>query len=284
MKAVQGLSLEIHQGNIFGLLGPNGSGKTTTLGIILGVTNKSSGSFYWFGKPGSKNIRKRIGAILESPAFYPYLSAVENLKIIARIKQVGYERIDQVLQEVYLFDRKNDPFRTYSLGMKQRLAIGAALLPDPDIMILDEPTNGLDPQGIKEIRDLIIKIGENGKTIVLASHLLAEVQKVCTHFAVLNKGRKMYQGSVAQALGGKEVVEVSAPSQYPLKSVLQENGIVTNLEQEKDLLLVTLREDKTAFDLNHYLSQKGIVVSHLAKRTKSLEAQFLEILSQSEHA
>ena len=192
IKAVQDLNLQVESGTVFGLLGPNGSGKTTTLGIVLDVVHKTKGEFRWFGMPPTNNSRKKIGAILEAPAFYPYLSAVENLKIVAQIKNTPFDRIELVLEKVGLLDRRNDRFQTYSLGMKQRLAIGSALLSDPLVLLLDEPTNGLDPQGIADVRELILKISAEGKTIILASHLLDEVQKVCSHFAVLNKGQMLY--------------------------------------------------------------------------------------------
>ena len=191
LTALDGLSLEIEKGQVFGLLGPNGSGKTTTLGILLDVIQPTSGSFQWFGGESNSDSRKKIGSILETPCFYPYLSASRNLRIVAEIKGCEKKRIDEVLEWVGLYDRRNDSFKTFSLGMKQRLAIAAALLPDPPVLILDEPTNGLDPTGIAEIRGLIQDISERGKTLILASHLLDEVQKVCSHFAILQKGKKI---------------------------------------------------------------------------------------------
>ncbi|UII23600.1 ABC transporter ATP-binding protein [Fulvivirga ligni] len=187
LTAVNKLNLEIQKGCVFGILGPNGSGKTTTLGILLDVINKTDGDFSWFGQPATKEMRKRVGAILETPIFYPYLSAVKNLEIVAAIKGAPVANIEPVLKKVELYERRFDKFRTYSLGMKQRLSIASALLCDPEVMILDEPTNGLDPQGIAEIRRLIKEIAADGKTIILASHLLDEVQKVCTHFCILKK-------------------------------------------------------------------------------------------------
>ncbi len=222
IKAVSDLSLTVAPGSVFGLLGPNGSGKTTTLGVILDVVSKTKGEYTWFGETPSHNARKKIGAILEAPAFYPYLSAVENLKIIAQIKGVSYGQIDPVLIKTGLIDRKNDRYQTYSLGMKQRLAIASALLSDPYVLVLDEPTNGLDPQGIADVRELILKISSEGKTIILASHLLDEVQKVCTHFAVLNKGKAVYSGGVEETLSNSETIEVAAPDlEQLLQSILQ---------------------------------------------------------------
>ena len=281
IKALQGLSLEVTKGNIFGILGPNGSGKTTTLGIVLDIINKTKGNYFWFDEPSSKYNRRRIGAILETPAFYPYLSAVQNLKIAAKIKKAPFTQIEKVLDMVDLYDRKNDQYRTYSLGMKQRLAIAAALIADPDVMILDEPTNGLDPQGIKEVRDIIIRIGQLNKTIILASHLLVEVQKVCSHFAVLNKGRKIYQGTVAEALGGKPVFEVSSENNEYLKSIVSDFSFVDDVKEEPDCLVISLSDPKSGSDLNKALFEKGIILSHLNIRKKDLENQFLTILSQS---
>ena len=177
ITALDNMNLEVKRGNVFGILGPNGSGKTTTLGILLEVINQTSGDFKWFGVPSDQNTRKRIGAILEHPTFYPYLTGVQNLKIVCDIKEVPYSRVDECIKQVGLDERKDSKFKTYSLGMKQRLSIASALLCHPEVMILDEPTNGLDPQGIAEIRDLIIEIANSGKTIIIASHLLDEVQK-----------------------------------------------------------------------------------------------------------
>jgi ABC-type multidrug transport system ATPase subunit len=280
-KAVVDLNLSIAPGSVFGLLGPNGSGKTTTLGVVLGVLKKTNGSFSWFGKNPSAAIRKKIGAILEAPSFYPYLTAEENLKIIAQIKNIPYSQIDIVLEKVSLLARKNDKFQAYSLGMKQRLAIASALLSDPYVLVLDEPTNGLDPQGIADVRELIIKISGEGKTILLASHLLDEVQKVCTHYAVLNKGKVIYTGEVAETLSKNEAIELAAPDIEQLIQMIKTYPFCSEITQNHLKVSVRLSEGKTSFDLNQYLVNKGIVVSHLATEHGSLEQQFLEILSQS---
>ena len=220
IKAVDDLSLEINRGEVFGLLGPNGSGKTTTLGIILDVIRPNKGSFHWFGQIPVKDARKRIGSILEVPVFYPYLSAVRNLRIIADIKGIPYDGIDDTLNITGLLDRKNSSFRTYSLGMKQRLAIAAAMLGEPEVMILDEPTNGLDPKGIVDIRELILKVASRGTTIILASHILDEVQKMCSHVAILAAGRKLFSGRVDEVLNDSQWVELSAHKMDALKLVL----------------------------------------------------------------
>lgn len=281
IKAVDQLSLEIEQGSVYGLLGPNGSGKTTTLGVILDVIKKTSGKYTWFGKSSNSASRKKIGAILEVPAFYPYLSARRNLRIIAKIKQKGEDRIDKVLAQVGLFDRADDPFRTYSLGMKQRLAVGASLLSDPPVMILDEPTNGLDPQGIAEIRNLILEIADQGKTILLASHILDEVQKVCTHFAVLKRGTKIYSGSVDEALNVGKSIEIAARDMKQLRTVIREFRHLHQMNDEKDLIVLHLNGHADAHDLNAYLIEQGIVLTHLAIRKGTLEQKFLKILAEA---
>ena len=263
------------------MLGPNGSGKTTTLGMLMGVTNPTSGNFYWFGEEPTPHIRKKIGAVLEHPIFYPYLSGQKNLELNAMIKQCPVKNIPRVLELVELTNRKDDKYKTYSLGMKQRLAIASALLNDPTVLILDEPTNGLDPMGIAEIRDIIRKIAAQGKTIILASHLLDEVQKVCTHFAVLKKGNLVYSGPVGEVGSGAEVVEVNADAESLNEILLAFSG-TTSIARENGSYQVTLRDGFTSKDLNRFLYEKGVVASHLVTRRKSLEQQFLEILSESE--
>ncbi len=282
ITAVKDLSLDVQRGNVFGILGPNGSGKTTTLGILLDVINRTGGEFSWFGEPPTKEMRKRIGAILETPIFYPYLSATKNLEIVAEIKGASKGNIDPVLKTVELFERKDDKFRTYSLGMKQRLSIASALICDPEVMILDEPTNGLDPQGIAEIRELIKKIASDGKTIILASHLLDEVQKVCTHFCVLKKGTLLYTGSVDEI--GKGAISVEVTAETNIEKVLKEWDGTTEVKSEDGKFIVQLVDGKTSGDLNKHLFEQGQVASHLVTQKKSLEKQFLELLAESEHA
>lgn len=282
IHAVNDLSLEVQPGQVFGILGPNGSGKTTTLGIVLDVVKKNSGEYRWFDNPPSAENRKRIGAILETPVFYSYLSAVDNLKIVALIKGVDESRIGEVLKTVDLHERQHDAFKTYSLGMKQRLAIASALLADPEVMILDEPTNGLDPQGIAEIRQLIIQIAQQGKTIILASHLLDEVQKVCSHFAVLKKGKLIYSGSVDEALTGTDTVEVAADDMNRLEETVKQFAHTQSVRPERQFLRVRLNDDQSSADLNRFLIERGIVVSHLSQRTNSLEQQFLQILADNQ--
>jgi len=280
IQAVNNLELKVEKGTVFGLLGPNGSGKSTTLGILLGVVKKDSGVFRWFGKEPTASQRRRLGAILESPTFYPYLSGIQNLKIVCKIKEVPESRILEVLGQVGLANRAKSPFKTYSLGMKQRLAIASALLSDPEILILDEPTNGLDPQGIAEIRELILEIARQGKTIILASHLLDEVQKVCTHFAVLKQGEKIFQGTVAESLMGNEGVELQADDMENLKKVVGSFHAFVGMKMNNlERLEVQLSQETAIQEFHQFLIEKGIVLTHLAYINKSLEKQFLQLLS-----
>lgn len=279
--AVNQLNLEVHRGQVFGMLGPNGSGKTTTLGMLMGVVNPSAGSFSWFGEAPSHLTRRRIGAVLEHPIFYPYLSGQKNLELNALIKGASAASIRKVLEIVELSARKDDKYKNYSLGMKQRLAIASALLNDPMILILDEPTNGLDPMGIAEIRELIKRIAADGKTIILASHLLDEVQKVCSHFAVLKRGKLMHYGPVDEVGKGEELVEVAA-FHDDLLVRLQEFAGTAAVKKEKSFFVVQMKDGFHSLELNRYLFDKGIVANHLATRKKSLESQFLEILSDTD--
>lgn len=281
IHAVNNLSLQVKQGQVFGMLGPNGSGKTTTLGMLMGVVNPTAGEFSWFGEKPNHQVRKKIGAVLEHPIFYPYLSGQKNLELNAMIKQCSPANIPNVLDLVELTARRDDKYKTYSLGMKQRLAIASALLNDPTVLILDEPTNGLDPMGIAEIRELIKKIAANGKTIILASHLLDEVQKVCTHFAVLKRGNLVHYGPV-DLVGqqGVETVEVNADVQDLNELLLAFQG-TSVVNRENGSFEVALREGFHSKDLNEFLFSKGVVASHLVTKKKSLEKQFLEILASS---
>jgi ABC-type multidrug transport system ATPase subunit len=279
IKAVNNLNLEVKRGQVFGMLGPNGSGKTTTLGMLMGVVNPTDGDFKWFGESASSEVRRKIGAVLEHPIFYPYLSGQKNLELNAMIKQCPSENISKVLELVELSSRKDDKYKTYSLGMKQRLAIASALLNDPTVLILDEPTNGLDPMGIADIRDLIKKIAANGKTIILASHLLDEVQKVCTDFCVLKRGNLVHTGPVND-FGGTETVEVNADATN-LPDLLIDFSGTASLNRENGAFLVSLKEGFHGKDLNSFLFEKGVVVNHLVTRKKSLEKMFLEILNDA---
>jgi ABC-2 type transport system ATP-binding protein len=280
LRAVNQLNLEVQAGQVFGMLGPNGSGKTTTLGMLMGVVNPTGGSFTWFNQEPTNLIRKNIGAVLEHPIFYPYMSGQMNLEVNAMIKGASKESIEKVLDVVGLTDRRNDKYRTYSLGMKQRLAIGSALLNDPKVLILDEPTNGLDPMGIAEIREIIKRIAADNKTIILASHLLDEVQRVCSHFAVLRKGSLVHSGPVGDVGRGEETVEVIA-FHDDLNHILMQFEGTMSVKRTIGPFEVKMRDGFNAGDLNKFLFDKGIVVTHLLTQKKSLEKQFLEILAES---
>ena len=280
IRAVNNLSLDVQRGSVFGILGPNGSGKTTTLGMLMGVINPTAGSFSWFNLPNTDEARRKIGAVLEHPIFYPYLTGQQNLELNAMVKKADVNNIDKVLELVELSERRNDKYRTYSLGMKQRLAIASALLNDPIVLILDEPTNGLDPMGIAEIRELIKKIANDGKTILLASHLLDEVQKVCTSFAVLKRGSLVYNGPVDEVGKGAEIVEVKADAPNLNELILEFEG-ASSIQHENNHMIVSLRDGFHSQDLNQFLFEKGVVASHLLTRKRSLEKQFLEILAES---
>ena len=278
VHAVKDVSLEIHKGNVYGILGPNGSGKSTTLGIVLNVVNKTSGEYSWFGGTmQTHDALKKVGAIIERPNFYPYMTAEENLRLVCKIKGTDYSKVAEKLELVGLIDRKDSKFRTFSLGMKQRLAIASALLNDPEILILDEPTNGLDPQGIHQIRDIIRLIASQGTTILLASHLLDEVEKVCTHVLVLRKGEILYSGKVDEMSSNEGFFELQSDDNASLKAALQNHSAIEKITEEEGKVLIYLRDSLSASDLNRYLFERNIVLNHLVKRRNSLEEQFLEL-------
>ncbi|MGH2666982.1 ABC transporter ATP-binding protein [Flavobacterium sp.] len=278
VHAVKNLSLEIHKGNVYGILGPNGSGKSTTLGIVLNVVNKTSGSYSWFDGTGeTHDALKKVGAIIERPNFYPYMTAKENLELVCKIKSISYSKVIEKLELVGLTDRMDSKFSTFSLGMKQRLAIASALLNDPEILILDEPTNGLDPQGIHQIRDIIRFIASQGTTILLASHLLDEVEKVCSHVLVLRKGEMLYSGSVDGMTNREGFFELKSDNIETLKSVLKNHPAVEKITDSEGKIFVYLKDNLEAQDLNRYLFENNIFLQHLVKRKHSLEEQFLEL-------
>jgi len=283
IHAVNNLSFDIKKGNVYGILGPNGSGKSTTLGIILNVVNKTSGSFSWFdGNLSTHQALKKVGAIIERPNFYPYMTAVQNLKLVCKIKEIPFTKIEEKLKIVNLFERRNSKFKTFSLGMKQRLAIASALLNDPQILILDEPTNGLDPQGIHEIRKIIKDIAKEGTTILLASHLLDEVEKVCSHVVVIREGIKLYAGSVDEMTASQGLFElkVDGDSQILIDLLSKFDGI-TSVKVVEDKIIATLGKQILASEINTFLFKKGIVLSHLIKRKPSLEQQFLTLTNNN---
>ncbi|MEP1854277.1 ABC transporter ATP-binding protein, partial [Nonlabens ulvanivorans] len=233
LKAVDNVSFKIEKGHVYGILGPNGSGKSTTLGMVLNVVNPTSGSYEWFeGTTTNHDALKRIGAIIERPNFYPSMTAVQNLELVCKIKNIAKDKIEEKLAVVDLLARKHSPFSTYSLGMKQRLAIASALLNDPEILILDEPTNGLDPQGIRKIRDIIQDIAKSGTTILLASHLLDEVEKVCTHVIVLRQGKTLYCGAVDEMNHNHGVVHLDATNRDGLFEFLKGQPYAVSVKEE----------------------------------------------------
>lgn len=278
VHAVNNVSLEIKKGNVYGILGPNGSGKSTTLGIVLNVVNKTSGTYSWFGgKMETHEALKKVGAIIERPNFYPYMTAKQNLELVCKIKNIDYTKVQEKLALVGLVERENSKFNTFSLGMKQRLAIASALLNDPEILILDEPTNGLDPQGIHQIRDIIRLIASQGTTILLASHLLDEVEKVCSHVLVLQKGKILYSGTVDGMSSNEGFFELQSENNDALIKVLQSHSAIEKVVTEDGKVLVYLKSPLAAADLNKYLFENNIFLNHLVKRKTSLEDQFLEL-------
>ncbi len=280
--AVNNISFEVEKGNVYGLLGPNGSGKSTTFGMLLTTINPTSGEWSWFGEQGtSTQTLRKIGAIIEQPNFYPYLSAEKNLKIVAEIKGASYDRIDEVLDLVGLLERKNDVFRTYSLGMKQRLSIASAMLNNPEVLILDEPTNGLDPEGIIQVREIINSIAKQGITIIIASHLLDEIEKVCSHVIVLKQGNAIYCGRVDEITSNKGFFELKADDNEKLLNELKNMSIFNEVKLDKNKVIAVIKDEISASELNKKLTEKGIYLSQLILKKQSLETQFLELVKNN---
>jgi ABC-2 type transport system ATP-binding protein len=279
IQALRSVSLSIPTGTVYGILGPNGSGKTTMLGLIMNILQPTAGSIRLFGETPTADHRKKIGTLLETPNFYHYLSAVDNLRIAAAIKKVSHPDIDGILQKVNLYHRRDSKFQTYSLGMKQRLAIASCLLGDPEVMVFDEPTNGLDPVGIAEIRELIVRLASEGKTIIMASHLLDEVEKVCTHVAILKKGELIAAGHVDEILVQDDVVEVGAADHAQLWQTLQSMPSQSGVHEGENGMINVLFPQGTANleALNTHCFQAGVVLNHLRMKKKSLEAKFIEL-------
>jgi len=281
IRALNEVSFDVKEGSVFGILGPNGSGKTTMLGIVMDILKSSSGNYLWRGQPGSANMRQQIGTLLETPNFYHYLSGEKNLRIAAEVKQKGRDEIENVLHTVNLYQRKDSKFSTYSLGMKQRLAIASTLLGSPDILVFDEPTNGLDPAGIAEIRELIKELNRQGKTIIMASHILDEVEKVCTHVAIIQKGELKAAGSVQDILDRKivdeTVFELAADDLAALQTIVQQMNGVLKTTIVDNYLQAVFTNGITATSVNRFCFEKGIVLSKLNVKRKSLESTFLEI-------
>jgi len=278
LLAVDNLSFTVQKGKVYGLLGPNGSGKSTTLGMILNVVNKTSGSIQWFeGKLTTSQALKKTGAIIERPNFYPYMTARQNLELVCKIKEIDTESISQKLDLVDLLDRQHDKFKTFSLGMKQRLAIASALLNDPDLLILDEPTNGLDPKGIHEIRRIITDIAQTGKTIILASHLLDEVEKVCNNVIILQKGKKIFEGEVTELNSQFAWFEITAPDLMKTRTLLLKLPFVEKITEEDEMIKLYVDTEIKGNELNRYLAENNVFVDSLIKKQSSLESSFLQI-------
>ena len=279
VQALKNLSFEVPEGSVFGVLGPNGSGKTTLLSIILDVLKANKGTYLWFGRSGSPEQRKRIGSLLETPNFYHYLSAMNNLKVTQSISGRGQPGdIDDVLKNVRLYERRKSRFSTFSLGMKQRLAIAGALLGNPMVLVLDEPTNGLDPVGIAEIRQLIIDLRKSGHTIILASHLLDEVEKVCTHVAILKTGTLLTTGEVEEVLTNEDIVELKASDIMSLATLIKQRNENVVIDEASNTVHVKFPKGQARLDeINKFCFDNGIVLSHLVIKKKRLEARFFEL-------
>ena len=279
IRALNNVSFEVPEGSVFGILGPNGSGKTTLLSIILDVLKANTGKFLWFGQPGTPAMRKKIGSLLETPNFYHYLSAENNLKVTQSISGRGSRQdIQDVLKKVRIYERRRSAFKTFSLGMKQRLAIGAALLGDPKVLVLDEPTNGLDPVGIAEIRQLIIELRQTGHTIIMASHLLDEVEKICTHAAILKTGELITTGEVEEILVNDDVVELSAADLDALANLLHQlSETVTVDDKLKTVQIVLPKGSAKPEEINAFCFKNGITLNHLMMKKKRLETRFFEL-------
>ncbi|NNE16274.1 MAG: ABC transporter ATP-binding protein [Saprospiraceae bacterium] len=277
IKALDDLSLQVNSGQVLGLLGPNGSGKTTTLGIILGILKADRGSFTWFGNTYNGKHRLKIGSILETPNFFPYLNADDNLDIVRQIKNVPPQKFDELLDLVNLTSRRKSNFRTYSLGMKQRLAIAATLIGDPEVVIFDEPTNGLDPQGIKEVRSTLKKIASRGKTVIMASHILDEVEKICSHVAIIKRGKLLATGPVGAILNNDLTIEVASKDIEQLLGFLRSDLKIKNINQLDKFIECQVSSDFDIGTLNANAFKHGINLTHLVSRKRRLEEEFLEI-------
>jgi len=280
VKAIRNLNLQIKEGQAYGILGPNGSGKTTTLSIVTGIIRQDGGSYSWFGEAPEAGQRRSIGSLIETPHFYPYLNLEKNLRIICDIKGMGYRDIHRVLKTAKLYERRNSRFSTLSLGMKQRLGIAAALLGDPRVLVLDEPTNGLDPEGIAEVRELVLEQVHEGKTLILASHILSEVEKICKHVAILKKGELLANGPVKELLAEEEIIELSCHNNAALQAKLEKSGLIKDVVIENGLLVLTLNDQIKPADINAFAFEQQLVIHHLLSRKRSLESQFLELVKE----
>ena len=280
--AVDRLSLQVPRGHVFGLLGPNGAGKTTVMGMLLGLVRPTSGSFSLLGTDGTgRDALRRIGAIVETPAFYPYLSGRRNLAYFQGVMGRNDSReLDRLLELVGLAGRANDAFKTYSLGMKQRLGLAYALLGDPELLLLDEPTNGMDPAGMAEVRDLIRDLGSEGRTILLSSHLLHEVEQVCDSVAIIARGRLVVQGDVADLLRPQEQVRLRTTDDARALTILTASDEIEAARAEDDALVVTIAHERSS-ELTALLSKAEVYVTEIAPLQVSLEQYFLDVTGEN---
>jgi len=284
--AVDAITFSVEPGQIFGFLGPNGSGKTTTIGMLLGIITPTAGTFRLFGGSTPAQLhaaRRRIGATLEYPNFYPYLSGRDNLRIVANVKGKGPSDVREVLDIVGLGKRAKGTFKTYSLGMKQRLALAATMLGDPELIVLDEPANGLDPEGMREIRGIIQNLADRGTTVFLSSHLLWEVERTCTHVAIIKNGRVIRQASVKDITSGNVFVGLKGGDLQRLLTVAAGFPKAVSAKIEGDTVVLELHDRELA-QVNEYMVQNGIFLSHLAVRERSLEDVFMELTGAGETA
>lgn len=282
--AVDQLSFAVREGEIFGFLGPNGSGKSTTIGLLLGLIAPTAGQVELFGKPlercGTAEFR-RVGAVLETQPLYPFLSGRDNLEVQARLLDVDSDRIDELLALVELDKRAHSKASTYSQGMKQRLSLAGALLPDPDILIFDEPTNGMDPSGMMEVRELIRELGRQGKAVFLSSHLLHEVEQVSTRVMIIKEGEVLAQGQVKELLQRGNVLQIRVAETQEALDIIKGLSQVQSVSQEGDVLRVEVPQER-AREISAALAQKGIFPSEMRYVESSLEDFFQEITKEVE--
>jgi ABC-type multidrug transport system ATPase subunit len=275
--AVSDLDLSVYRGEVYGFLGPNGAGKTTTLRMLLGLIRPTAGGAKVMGAaPGTPASLAKVGAIVETPAFYPYMTGYDNLRLLARYCEVPMSRVDATLEQVELTPRARHKFSTYSMGMKQRLGIAAALLKEPDLMILDEPTNGLDPQGMADVRNLIIELGRGERTVLISSHLLGEVELMCTRIGVIKKGKIVAEGTIDELKGAATLTVRGTPAETARTVLITEAGAenVTSIGDGAFSLKVDLA--RTA-EINRHLVQAGVAVTELRADERSLEDIFMEL-------
>ncbi len=278
IQAVKDVSLEVKKGEVYGILGPNGSGKTTTLAVVLGILNANQGNYQWFDEPLTKLARRRIGALIETPNFYPYLTLWENLKIVAKIKDAPLDDINYALGVANLLKRKHTNFGHLSLGMKQRMSMASVLIGNPEVLVLDEPTNGLDPEGFAEVRHIIQTQANEGKTIIIASHILDEVEKVCSHVGILKSGELIANGKVGELLSSEETVFVQTEQMDELESLLKTSDLVKKAYKVETDLAVVLDSEYKSTDLSKFCFEKGFPLSKIVVKKQSLEDQFLQLV------